>query len=252
MNPLRHFVKLLIVCAPALSCIDHATSLAPLPAGGHHVLFIGNSLTYTNDLPGTVSAMAALSGDTIRASSVAVADFALIDHLDGGSNALQTIRLGGWEYVILQQGSSSLSTSRDSLILWTKMFAPYIRTVGAQPALYMVWPTSDRIAYFDSVRVSYQLAAQAVNGLFIPAGAAWLAAWSADSTLQLYASDGLHPSPMGTYLVALVMYERITGKDATTLPPVAVVAGQPLGLPETTVQLLQRAAHQANSEYPAH
>ena len=128
------------------------------------------------------------------------------------------------------------------------MFEPYIRAVGATPALYMVWPTIDRVQYFDAVRDSYRAAAQAVNGVFLPAGEAWVNAWARDSTLQLYAWDGLHPSATGTYLAALVLYERITGHDARRLPPRAVVQGQLLNLPEATVRLLQDAAHQANQE----
>ena len=41
-----------------LSCLNVSHSIAPLPPGGHHVLFIGNSLTYVNDLPATVAAIA--------------------------------------------------------------------------------------------------------------------------------------------------------------------------------------------------
>ncbi len=244
----RRFLVLGYCTLVALGCGAGAGPLAPLAPGGHHVLFIGNSLTYVNDLPGTLSALAASAGDTIRVSTVAKPDFALIDHLNGGSDALEAIRVGGWEYVVLQQGSSSLPANRDSLVLWTKMFDPYIRAVGATPALYMVWPTADRREFFDAVRASYLEAAQAVHGAFWPAGAAWVAAWSRDSTLPLYAGDGLHPSPMGTYLAALVMYERITGHDARRLPGQAVVQGRTLAASEATVRLLQEAAHETNQQ----
>jgi hypothetical protein len=232
----------------SLACASGVGPATPLPAGGHRVLFIGNSLTYVNDLPGTLSALAESGGDTIQVRTVARPDFALIDHLNGGSDALAQIAAGGWEYVVLQQGSSSLAESRDSLVLWTKMFEPHIRAVGATPALYMVWPTADRVQYFDAVRDSYRAAAEAVNGVFLPAGEAWVSAWARDSTLSLYAWDGLHPSPTGTYLAALVLYERITGHDARALPPRAVVQGTTLSLSEATVRLLQAAAHEANVE----
>src|SRR4051812_34987541 len=57
----------------------------PLAPGGYHVLFIGNSLTYTNDLPGSVAAIAAMAGDTIRTRTIAGPDMALIDHVSGAS-----------------------------------------------------------------------------------------------------------------------------------------------------------------------
>ena len=218
--------------------------------GGIKVLFIGNSLTYFNNLPATLSALALSVGDTIQAGMVAEPDFALIDHYRGWSNALGEIARGGWKYVVLQQGPSSTTINRDSLILTAKLFEPHIRAVGATPALYMVWPTADRFAFFDAVRVSYQMAATEVNGVFLPAGRAWITAWDADANLALYANDGLHPTPLGTYLAALVIYERLTGHDARQLPGTAVVDGRTLGTPEATVRLLQRAAHETNGLYP--
>lgn len=225
-------------------------SVEPLQTGGVHVLFIGNSLTYVNDLPGTLSALALSVGDTIRVQTVAEPNFALIDHYQGGSNALAVIAAGQWKYVVLQQGPSTTAINRDSLILTAQLFDPHIRAVGATPALYMVWPTIDRIAFFDAARVSYQMAATAVNGVFMPAGRAWVTAWDTDPNVALYSGDGLHSSPLGTYLAALVIYERITGHDARLLPGVAVVEGRTLNTPEATIRLLQRAAHETNELYP--
>jgi hypothetical protein len=222
----------------------------PLPPGGIHVLFVGNSLTYANDLPRTVASLGALVGDSISVASATGPDLALIDHLNGRSSALAQVRRGGWQFVVLQQGPSSLPANRDSLRLWTAMFDPYIRAVGAKPALLMVWPSRDRKASFDAVRQSYLLAARAVHGVFVPAGAAWLKAWVADSALPLYGPDGYHPSPLGTYLAALVIYERLTGHDARALPARMVVNGQEIGLSPGTARLLQAAAHEANAEDP--
>ena len=67
----------------ATHCQADPTAPVSLPAGGHHVLFVGNSLTYTHDLPATVAAIAASAGDTIRYRTVAAPNLALIDHLNG-------------------------------------------------------------------------------------------------------------------------------------------------------------------------
>jgi hypothetical protein len=151
--------------------------------------------------------------------------------------------------VVLQQGPSSLDLSRDTLILATKLLDPYIRAAGGRTALLMVWPESTRFEFFDEVRVSYQRAAREVAGLFLPAGEAWLDAWTKDPQLQLYGPDGFHPSELGTYLAALVVYEGITGHDARSLPAQAVVAGRSLSVPESTVRLLQGAAHETVAHY---
>jgi hypothetical protein len=243
----RHILLLTLVASA--SCLG-TQSLEPLPPGGIHVLFVGNSLTYENDLPWTVAALGEMAGDTIRVAASVGANLALVDHLNGGSDAVERIQQGGWHFVVLQQGPSTVPINRDSLILWTQWFDPYIKQVNAKPALLMVWPSAERYAFFDEVRKSYQQAAQAVNGVFIPAGAGWLQAWDADDSLSLYGPDGYHPSGLGTYLAALVVYERVTGKDCRTLPATAIAGGFNLAVPEATVRKLQEAAHAANALYP--
>jgi hypothetical protein len=88
-------------------------SSGPQLTGGIRVLFIGNSLTYVNDLPGTLSAMALEVGDTIQVRSVAEPNYALIDHYQGGSNALSVIASSRWDFVVLQQGPSTTPINRD-------------------------------------------------------------------------------------------------------------------------------------------
>jgi hypothetical protein len=240
-----------VAAALAMSCLNAKSSLEPFAAGGHHVLFVGNSLTYTNDLPATLAAIAASVGDTIRVASEVGAGLALVDHLTGATNASARIAQGGWEYVILQQGPTPAGICRDSLVLWTKLFNSRIRTVGAKPAVLMVWPIVGVGPPFDDVRVSFQMAAQEVNGTFLPAGEAWRAALRADATLALYSSDGFHPSPTGTFLTALEIYERVTGHDARTLPLLAFSNGVRFSLPDSTIRMLQAAAHEANTTFPA-
>ena len=249
MRSLRRARLLLLAVLASSACLGQKIA-EPLPAGGIHVLFVGNSLTYVNDLPGTVAALGELSGDTIRVAASVGANLALVDHLNGASDAVARIAQGGWHFVVLQQGPSTVPVNRDSLILWTQWFDPYIRKVNAKPALLMVWPSADRYAYFDEVRKSYQQAAQAVNGVFIPAGSGWLQAWAADGSLPLYGPDGYHPSGLGTYLAALVIYERVTGKDCRSLPGSAMAGGRSISVPEATVRKLQEAAHAANAQYP--
>ncbi len=238
------------LAAMLLGCATNTTG--PLPSGGVHVLFIGNSLTYTNDLPNTVASIATAAGDTVRVDSETGPNLALIDHLNGATHAAAAIDRGGWQFVVLQQGpTSSPGICRDSLILWTRMFDARIRAVGAAPALMMVWPSASSPGGFDEVRESFQQAAAAVDGIFLPAGEAWRSAWREDPSLVLYGPDQFHPSPIGTFLAALEIYERVAGRDPRTLPAVAFTGTSPLNLPEATIRLLQRAAHDANTRFPA-
>ena len=221
-----------------------------LPAGGHHVLFIGNSLTYVNDLPGTVEDLASRVGDTVRVAMVALPDFAVIDHALGLSNAVDVIKSQSWEYVLLQQGPTTVGVNRDTLIIATKLLDPFVKTSGGRTAQLMTWPSSDEPALFPQVRLSSQVAAQSVEGgVFIPAGDAWRAALEEDPTLSLYGPDGYHPGYLGTYLAALVVYEKVTGHDARLLPAIAYVSGTNIGVSETVVRMLQRVAHETVIRY---
>jgi hypothetical protein len=240
----------LLAIGSLMGCLPKEEVLAPLPAGGIRVLFVGNSLTYYNNLPGTLIDLALTSGDTIRAVMVAYPDFALVDHLRQGT-AQQAIASTAWNFVVLQQGPSSVQVNRDSLIAMTRLFDAPIRQAGAKPALFSVWPQTANAATFPRAIESYQLAATAVNGVYLPVGAAWQAALAEDPSLPLYDPDGLHPSALGTYLAALVMYERMTGKDARLLPSRAVVAGRVLAeTPERVVRRLQEIAHGTGSLTP--
>ena len=212
-----------------------------------HILFIGNSLTYSNNLPATVAAIAALEGRRIEVAMVAEPNRALIDHLNGESNALEVLRSRKWDVVVLQQGPTTTSVGRDSLVLWTRMFDPHIRRAGATPALFMSWTPYARLERTDSAHLSFANAATAVNGTFLPVGDAWRIALELDANLDLYSNDGFHPSELGSYLSALVIYGKLFGTDPRKLQPVVMNGSKQMKVPQSTVRMLQRAAHEAIS-----
>lgn len=212
-----------------------------LPTGpGKRVLFIGNSLTYANDLPAFLSAISVAGGDTAyQTRMVAFPNYALEDHWNEGT-ALRALKATHWDVVVMQQGPSSLPENQIFLRDWAVRFAPEIRAAGAEPAMYMVWPSLVRSADFPGVRTSYFNAAKAVNGLFLPAGDAWQRAWARDASIPLYDIDNFHPSLYGTFLAALVIYETLSGKSVVGMPAPAGFA-----IEAELLQLLQAAAHEA-------
>lgn len=222
----------------------------PRTPTGTRILFIGNSLTYVNDLPRTFADLCASAGVTVETQMVAFPNYSLDDHAQQG-DAVGAIRSGTWTYIVMQQGPSALESSRQALIASARWFQPYVQASGARAVMYMVWPADENHADFPRVADSYRLAAEDVGGLFAPSGAAWITAWAIDSTLPLYSEDRFHPSAMGTYLAALVLVERLTGADARNLPATMKVAGDDHPeVPEATVRLLQNAAHETNAAYP--
>jgi hypothetical protein len=113
----------------------------------------------------------------------------------------------------------------------------------------MVWPEAARFSEFENVHQSYLLAAQDINGIFLPAGDAWLAAWRRQPDLKLYGDDDFHPSLLGTYTAALVIASKITSRPAIGMPTHLVLAngtGVTISTPEA--QIVQAAADEVNAQ----
>lgn len=208
----------LAIAAPACGSSDGVTG--PPPGEGPAVLFIGNSLTYSNDMPDIVAAISLGAGDDppMRVGMVAFPNYSLEDHWNRG-DALDAIEAGGWDVVVLQQGPSTLPASREHLVEWAGRFAERIRAAGARPALFSVWPTDGSEAGFDATLASYGAAAEAVDGALIPAGEAWRAAWARDSGLTLTIIDGFHPSLLGSVIAAYSIWHALTERSPVGLPP---------------------------------
>ena len=182
------------------------------------VLFVGNSLTAANDLPAAVAAIADEAGRRpLEVQMVAPGGVSLQEHWTS-TGAREALASGRWDAVVLQQGPSSLPESRAHLRRWARRWAEEIRDHGARAALLTVWPEAARLSALPAVSESYADAAAAARAELLPAGDAWAAAWRRDPELELYGSDGFHPSELGTRLVALVVYAGLTGTSPAKLP----------------------------------
>jgi hypothetical protein len=223
------------------------TALALASAGGAqttelHVLFVGNSLTATNDLPAVVAAIGDRAGGArITYRTVAPGGVSLEDHwtLTGAREALDAER---WDAVVLQQGPSALPESQTNLLEWAQRWADAARERGARPALFSVWPETTRPWAWAAVYASYANAAAAADAELYPAGVAWKEAWRRDPKLALYGPDGFHPSRLGTYLAALVVYGGLAGKLPATVPRAVDVGGRRLTVTARTAKTLRAAA----------
>jgi hypothetical protein len=227
-----------------------------LPQGGRDrvvsarrlVLFIGNSLTAVNNVPGLVETLGEREGGPpLECHAVVFPGYSLEDHWNKG-NAARAIAGGPWSVVVLQQGPSALPESRALLREYARRFDELVRRAGARTALYMVWPSRERFSDFDNVRRSYEIAANDVNGIFLPAGEAWRAAWRRDPSLELYGPDGFHPTLQASYLAALVIYSRLSGRPVGGSRPVASAPARHVeALPPSRIRLLQEAAAEVTS-----
>lgn len=227
--------------ALALAALAFACAATTEPAPPLRVLFVGNSLTAYNDLPGIVAAFGRARDVPLDVHSVVRGGASLVDHLAEGT-ASRLLTTERWDIVIFQHGPSASEDGRIALRDGMAGFAPLVRASGGRPALYMVWPFASQPELFDRVRETYQLAASDVDGLFLPAGEAWRAAWRENPDLELYLPDGLHPTPAGSYAAALVIYAGITGTSPLGLPGRLTVGSSELEIPVAQTAVLQRAA----------
>jgi hypothetical protein len=249
-GPVRRLVyqfpllTLTLVAFAACATDDAGT---PRP-GSLRVLFIGNSLTEGNDLPHLVQAMAAAGGVGMEVTAVTPGGQGLEDQWKG-DNARKVLADGRWDFVVLQQGPSSLPESQANLKEWAPKWADLVRKQGAKPALYMVWPFQGQRNGFELVAKSYRTAAQAADARILPAGEAWQEALRRDAKIGLYQSDNLHPTPQGSYLAALVITRGLTGVAPKTVPATLKLAsGKDFSVAKREAELLRAAAEKTNAE----
>jgi hypothetical protein len=245
----RHLRRARFVSACVFAaCLSAGTSEPQLSGAGTPILFIGNSLTYVNDVPGIVQALAASRGDSLAVETVAFPDFALIDHWNNGTGrgtARGEIAGGKWKFVVFAAGPVvGVGEPRHAPPL-DQAVCPGITQAGGVPALFSAWPTSDRGQDFPAAIQSYTLAASDVGGVLLPVASAWQAAWQRNPALALY-SDGLHASTTGSYLSALAIYAVLVHKNPVGLPSsLTLRSGSKIAVDPATASILQPAAASA-------
>lgn len=244
-------VGLLLLCQAAMGNPAPATAAA----GELRVLFIGNSLTYVNDLPRELQAMVAAAypgGPSLRYESVTPPGCTLQKHWNDG-NAGSKIAEGRWDYVVLQEQSQIPFSDRDQMFRYARLFDQEIKRAGAKTVLYMTFPLKKRFYRGDSLPDVYAALGKELGAIVVPVDVAWHEAAKLDPKLALYKADGVHPAPAGTYLAACCFADRLWGRPTNPFPRILHRANQldkPLvELDERQARKLQQAA--AAAVFPA-
>jgi hypothetical protein len=242
----------------ALLACGSATEPGELPDADLRILFVGNSLTAANNLPGLVGSIAISAGHSVSVLGLVAPNYSLEEHWRSGvPDRIRELRP---DVVVFQQGPSSLDESREHLLAWSDSFAPVVAEVGADPAFLMVWPEVARVGVFDAVRFNYRAAAQRLGGTFIPAGEAWRslipgAGVPVREGPSPYGPDGFHPSYEGSVLAAYVVVAALFGQTVQGLPA-DIVPGDgrnpDIHLDPGVAALLQELADDAVAAFPPH
>ena len=257
------FTRIAGVLAPALlvaaSCREPmapAVSLVPVTVAADssalRVLFVGNSLTFYNDLP-TRTAEIAERDSTLRfpnIQSVTAPGQTLLGHWLAGQ--VQPLIQGShWDYVVLQEQSSAILNAPDTTEAVVRRFNALAKAAGARTVLYVTWTPLNASTLQDSVTRNYEGIASRVGTLIAPLGIAWQRALLADSTLPLYADD-IHPTPEGTYLLACTMFATLYRHSPVGLAGLVALGDSVMTLDSATAALLQNIAWQFTQPYLPH
>ncbi|MEO9870832.1 SGNH/GDSL hydrolase family protein [Ekhidna sp.] len=183
-----------------------------LAQGIQKILFVGNSLTYTNNLPELVSNEAKIRGIKLKNTMLAYPNYALVDHLKDGE-VQKRIRNGKFDYVIVQQGPSSQEEGRRMLLESGKTLKMLCKQNGTQLVFFMVWPSQTYYYTFDGVIRNHREVATQNDAILCPVGEVWKDYFESQKDYSLYGSDGFHPSPKGSRLAAKVIIDTIFGNE---------------------------------------
>jgi hypothetical protein len=185
-----------------------------------HLLFIGNSYTFVNNLPTRFAELAASGHHQVITDLSAPGGETLLQH-STNPETLSKLKGGKWDFVILQDQSylPALDAGRErELDPGVRLLSEMIRGAGAKPLLYLTWGRQKGLpdqgfSDFDSMQTQltkgYLDIAQELKIPLVPAGEAWRTALSHDASAALWGSDGSHPSVEGVYLTACVFYAAI-------------------------------------------
>lgn len=205
-------ISVAIVSLFFILCSTAWSVLSPGAKPPVKILFVGNSLTSTNDLPAMVRELGKLDGVEVQVTSIVNGDYSLDDHLEDGK-VQQELKTGQYDFMVVQQGPSALPQSQELLLKSAAKYKELCKDIKTKLAFYTVWPSHARLFDLDNVITSYANAAKATGAVICPAGLAWKKAWAIDAYLPLYSPDEFHPSMQGSLLAALTIYGTLLEKD---------------------------------------
>lgn len=202
--------------------------LSAAPAATKRVLFIGNSYTDVNNLPLMVANVANSMMDTVVYDSNVPGGYTFEAHLNSAAS-LSKIASGNWDFVVLQEQSQRpsfpLSQVQAEVFPYAHVLDSLVNAHSScgETVFYMtwgrkngdasncaVWPPVCTYQGMDSLlHLRYRMMADSNQALLAPAGAVWNYIRQNFPLIELYQTDGSHPSLAGTYAIACTFYSTL-------------------------------------------
>jgi len=204
------------LCLLALLVLSGGAHGAEAPAKPLRILFVGNSLTYKNDLPAIFVALAAAQGKPVQAQMLVRGGQTLTGHLAGG--LITPKLLSGFDKVVLQERGGDLvcleynQKAIDDCRHSHEAHAQLVRmarAAGAEPILlgtYQLGPASRAIDEGEAD------VAHEVGIARVPVSEPLRAAMARRPDAAWIAADGQHPGDDLSMLMAAGLYRAVYGE----------------------------------------
>lgn len=191
----------------------------PPPAVGADttLLFMGNSHTSVNDVPGMVAAMVRAAQPARSVHAEEAPGWMFLDERASDAASLERLRGQRWSFVVLQAQKYSSSGLFEYSIDGAVALVRMARAAGAVPILFPEWPRRD-IPETQRIYDLHVSIARQAPACVAPIGQAWDLALARYPGLVLHAPDGNHSAPAGAFLAALMIATTMTGTPPDTLP----------------------------------
>jgi len=222
-------------------------------AQSKRVLFLGNSYTGVNNLPLLLKNIALSTNDTLIVDSNTPGGYTFQLHTTN-TTSQSKLMAGNWDFVVLQEQSQLPSFPDDQIAVEVFPYAKFLDSVinqyspCAETVFYRTWgrkvgdasncatwPPVCTYKGMDSLlHLRYMQMTVDNNALVSPVGVVWKYLRTTHPEIELYASDGSHPSVAGSYAAACSFYSVILRKN-----PVAITYN--FGLTDTVARKIKEA-----------
>lgn len=184
------------------------------------ILFIGNSYTFVNDLPGMFVQLAKAGGQRVEVGMAAQGGWMLSDHAQS-ADTLAAIQSAPWQWVVLQEQSqvpAVMAIRNAQMYPPARTLVSLIREQGAEPVFFLAWAHQagwqeqnlpDYNSMQQNIVAGYMSIVHELDTPVAPVGVAWAEALRQNPQAPLWQADGSHPSLQGTYLAACVFYAAL-------------------------------------------
>ena len=209
------------------------------PPNSIKLLFIGNSFTQRNNLPGLLTDLAAARDVSITHDLISAGGASLRRHWNDG-RAAAAIAAGGYDYVVLQEQSTLPVKNAKRMAENVRLFDDAIKRAGSRTVLYMTWARQHAPETQQAITDAYTTIGTELGAIVIPVGLAWqnfLAHHDQSAhPIALHDRDQSHPTLAGSYLAACVFLAALFHQNPIGITPA------PAGIAPTDFALLQTTA----------